>query len=72
MLLCEVPSWLFQVKAGGTTIWERWDAEDGTMVWAPKTEPGVVPSAITYGQWAIFCTASIGSETIQPGLNPLR
>ena len=22
----ECPSWLFQVKAGGTTIWERWDA----------------------------------------------
>ena len=27
------PSWLFEVKAGGTTIWERWDAlmEDGSM-----------------------------------------
>nr|MCR4743759.1 glycoside hydrolase family 78 protein [Lachnospiraceae bacterium] len=26
------PSWLYEVKAGGTTIWERWDAlrEDGT------------------------------------------
>lgn len=26
------PSWLFEMKAGGTTIWERWDAlrEDGT------------------------------------------
>lgn len=33
MLLTDTcPSWLFQVKAGGTTIWERWDAlkEDGT------------------------------------------
>jgi alpha-L-rhamnosidase len=27
MLLQEsCPSWLYQVKAGGTTIWERWDA----------------------------------------------
>lgn len=27
------PSWLYEVKAGGTTIWERWDAlrEDGTV-----------------------------------------
>lgn len=27
------PSWLYEVKAGGTTIWERWDAirEDGTI-----------------------------------------
>ena len=27
------PSWLYEVKAGGTTIWERWDAlkEDGTL-----------------------------------------
>lgn len=33
MLLTDTcPSWLFEVKAGGTTIWERWDAlrEDGT------------------------------------------
>ncbi len=33
MLLSEgCPSWLFQVKAGATTVWERWDAlrEDGT------------------------------------------
>ena len=33
MLLTDTcPSWLFMVKAGGTTIWERWDAlrEDGT------------------------------------------
>lgn len=29
----EVPGWLYQVKAGATTIWERWDAikPDGTQ-----------------------------------------
>lgn len=33
MLLCDsCPSWLYEIKTGGTTIWERWDAlrEDGT------------------------------------------
>lgn len=27
------PSWLYEVKAGGTTIWERWDSlrPDGTV-----------------------------------------
>lgn len=29
----ECPGWLYEVKAGGTTIWERWDAlrPDGTV-----------------------------------------
>ncbi|MEN1990530.1 alpha-L-rhamnosidase [Paenibacillus hubeiensis] len=29
----ECPSWLYEVKAGGTTIWERWDSlrPDGTV-----------------------------------------
>ena len=29
MLLCEsCPSWLYEAKVGGTTIWERWDGLD--------------------------------------------
>jgi alpha-L-rhamnosidase len=34
MLLCrDVPSWLYQVEMGATTVWERWDAlrSDGTI-----------------------------------------
>lgn len=34
MLMADTcPSWLYEMKAGGTTIWERWDAlkEDGHM-----------------------------------------
>ena len=34
------PSWLYEMKVGGTTIWERWDAlrEDGTCK-GMMTEP---------------------------------
>ena len=34
MLTCEeCPSWLYEVKVGATSVWERWDAlrEDGTQ-----------------------------------------
>jgi alpha-L-rhamnosidase len=34
MLLCrEIPSWLYQVEMGATTVWERWDAlrADGSI-----------------------------------------
>ena len=33
LLRREVPSWLYQVAAGATTVWERWDAirPDGTI-----------------------------------------
>lgn len=26
LLSCEMPSWLFEVKSGATTIWERWNS----------------------------------------------
>jgi len=34
------PSWLYEVRSGGTTIWERWDAlrPDGTVNTAPLTK----------------------------------
>ena len=45
-LLCrEVPSWLYQVTRGATTVWERWDAirPDGSI------HPGVMTPAARRG-----------------------
>ncbi len=35
------PSWLYEIKAGGTTIWERWDAlrPDGTVNTVDLNDP---------------------------------
>jgi alpha-L-rhamnosidase len=37
LLQTSYPSWLYQVKAGATTIWEHWDGikQDGTF-WSPE------------------------------------
>ena len=37
------PSWLYEVKAGGTSIWERWDAlrPDGTVNLGNDPEDGI-------------------------------
>ena len=37
------PSWLYEVKAGGTSIWERWDAlrPDGTVNLGNEPEDGL-------------------------------
>lgn len=73
MLLNEkCPSWLFQVKAGGTTIWERWDAlkEDGTMnLGAEDGTHGMVSfNHYAYGAVGDFLYRRVlGIETIQPG-----
>jgi alpha-L-rhamnosidase len=53
------PSWLYQVKTGGTTIWERWDAlrPDGTVNTAdlqnPKNDSGGMVSFNHYAGGAV-------------------
>ena len=45
MLMCdECPSWLYEVRAGGTSIWERWDAisPDGGNTGADDGTGGMV------------------------------
>jgi alpha-L-rhamnosidase len=62
------PSWLFSVKHGATTIWERWDG------WTP--EKGFQnPSMNSFnhyslgscGQWMFDTVAGIGIDADQPG-----
>jgi len=55
LLLCrEVPSWLYQVDAGATTYWERWDAVelDGrTVILADEDNPNS-PDLLSFNHYA--------------------
>ncbi len=62
------PSWLFSVKHGATTIWERWDG------WTPDKgfqNPGMNSfnhySLGSCGQWLFESLAGIGLDSDQPG-----
>ena len=62
------PSWLFSVKHGATTIWERWDG------WTPEKgfqDPGMNSfnhySLGSCGEWMFDTVAGIGLDPTQPG-----
>ena len=62
------PSWLFSVKHGATTIWERWDG------WTPEKgfqNPGMNSfnhySLGSCGEWLYDSVAGIGWDEEQPG-----
>ena len=62
------PSWLFSVKHGATTIWERWDG------WTPDKgfqDPGMNSfnhySLGSVGEWLYDTVAGIGLDPVQPG-----
>lgn len=64
MLLTDTcPSWLYEMKVGGTTIWERWDAlrEDGTCNTGKDDGTGGMVSFNHYASGAVgdFCTAGL-------------
>jgi alpha-L-rhamnosidase len=64
----EVPGWLYQVKNGATTIWERWDAirADGTIF-----EPAMNSyNHYAYGavcQWLFEAVAGFRPDEAEPG-----
>lgn len=71
------PSWLYEVKAGGTTIWERWDAlkEDGTLNAGQEDGTGGMVSFNHYASGAVgdFLYRRIaGIEPIAAGYKTFR
>jgi alpha-L-rhamnosidase len=64
------PSWLFSVKHGATTIWERWDG------WTPEKgfqDPGMNSfnhySLGSCGEWMVDTVAGIGVDPDHPGFH---
>jgi alpha-L-rhamnosidase len=83
LLRREVPSWLYQVDQGATTVWERWDAilPDGSIHPGTMTSPPDVPESeggahmlsfnhYAYGaviDWVYRHVAGIAPIADQPG-----
>ncbi|BBT70636.1 MULTISPECIES: alpha-L-rhamnosidase [Enterobacteriaceae] len=64
----DFPSWLYQVKAGATTIWEHWDGvkPDGTM-WSPDMNSFNHYAYGAIGEWLYRAAAGINTEEHAPG-----
>jgi alpha-L-rhamnosidase len=62
------PSWLFSVKQGATTIWERWDGwTPGKGFQDPKMNSFNHYSLGSCGEWMFDTVAGIGVDPDQPG-----
>ena len=62
----EVPSWLYQVKQGATSVWEAWDAKrpDGSL------EKGLSFNHYAFGSigdWLYRYVAGLQPEAARPG-----
>lgn len=69
----DVPGWLYQVKMGATTIWERWDAiqPDGT-IYNPQMNSY---NHYAYGavcQWLLEGVAGFRPDETDPGFATIR
>lgn len=64
----EVPGWLYQVKRGATTIWERWDAvqEDGT-IYNPQMNSFNHYAFGAVCQWLLESVAGFRPDPAAPG-----
>ena len=71
------PSWLYEVKAGGTTIWERWDAlkEDGSSNTGAEDGTGGMVSFNHYASGSVgdFLYRRVaGIEPVEAGYKRFR
>lgn len=64
----DFPSWLYQVKAGATTIWEHWDGlkPDGSM-WSPDMNSFNHYAYGAIGEWLYRAAAGLEIDEAQPG-----
>jgi alpha-L-rhamnosidase len=69
----EVPGWLYQVKQGATTIWERWDsmAPDGT-IYDPDMNSYNHYSYGAVCQWLFENVAGISPDPEHPGFKRVK
>lgn len=71
------PSWLYEVKVGGTTTWERWDAlkADGTLNFAEEDGTGGMVSFNHYALGAVgdfMYRRILGVEPIEGGYKKFK
>lgn len=73
LLKDDFPSWLYQVKAGATTIWEHWDGikPDGTM-WSPDMNSFNHYAYGAIGEWLYRGAAGIDTDEERPGFKHIR
>lgn len=70
----DCPGWLYTVKAGATTMWERWDAlaPDGGI------RADTIPDMVSFNHYAygsvgaFFYRRILGIEAIEPGYRKFR
>lgn len=64
----DFPSWLYQVKAGSTTIWEHWDGRhpDGSM-WSPDMNSFNHYAYGSVGEWLYRTVAGLEPDEDRPG-----
>lgn len=77
LLNTKCPSWLHEVKAGGTTIWERWDGlnDDGVCDIGDSGTARVMISYNHYASGAVgnfLYSRTLGLEPIEPGYKSFR
>ena len=68
LLKDDFPSWLYQVKAGATTIWEHWDGmkPDGSM-WSADMNSFNHYAYGAVGEWLYRSVAGIEADENAPG-----
>lgn len=68
LLKDDFPSWLYQVKAGATTVWEHWDGikPDGSM-WSADMNSFNHYAYGAVGEWLYRTVAGIEADESAPG-----